>query len=132
MQYRIPGPAGIALAIIALLVTFGPVAREARAAGADTVILNVEGMWNEACEEYIADSLLGDLEGVREVHADHDNNMVTVEFDPAGTSAEQIAATIENCPSFDVIGSETHELNEELIKKSRRSCCAFGCRNRDA
>ena len=56
---------------------------------------------------------------------------MTVDFDPAETSAEQIAAAIEDCPSFDVTGSETHELDEELVKSSRRSCCRTGCRNRD-
>ena len=132
MQARIPGPAAIALAVVALLVTLGPLAREARGAGVDTVVLNVEGMWNEDCEEYIADSLLDDLDGVEQVRADYDDDTVAVDFDPATTSAEEIAAAIEDCPSFDVTGSETHELDEELIKKNRRSCCHSGCRYPDA
>ena len=99
----------------------------ARAAGSETVVLNVDGMSAEGCEEYISDSLLGDVEGVQQVYADYENDIVTVEFDPAETSAEQVAAAIEGCPSFDVTGSETHELDEELIKSSRRSCCHTGC-----
>ena len=57
---------------------------------------------------------------------------MTVEFDPGKTSAEEIAAAIEECPMFEVTGSETHELDEELIRESRRSCCRLGCRDRDA
>ena len=118
--------------VIALIITgSAAVVSEAVAAGSETVILNVEGMWDEGCEAYIADSLLGDIDGIQQVDADHDNHVVTVEFAPASTSAEEIAAAIENCPSFDVTGSETHELDEELIEENRSSCCQGGCRNRD-
>ncbi|MEE8137855.1 MAG: hypothetical protein V3T81_03145 [Thermoanaerobaculia bacterium] len=44
----------------------------------------------------------------------------------------QIAAAIEDCPSFDVSGSETHDLDEEIIRKSRRTCCSDCRRDRDA
>ena len=81
-------------------------------------------MSNASCEEYIVDSLLGDLDGIREVRADHESDAVTVDFDPAEVSAERIAAAIEACPSFDVTGSETHDLDEEIIRKNRRSCCS--------
>jgi copper chaperone CopZ len=131
MQDRILRSTRIALVIAALVVTSMPFPTGARAAGSETVSLNVEGMWAEGCEEYISDSLLGDIEGIQQVHADHENDVVTVEFDPAESSAEQIAAAIEDCPLFDVTGSETHELDEQLIKKNRRSCCHLGCRNRD-
>ncbi len=130
MQDRILSSTRIALVIATLVITSMPFATAAPAAGSETVILNVDGMWAEGCEEYISDSLLGDIEGVQQVHADHENDVVTVEFDPAETSAEQIAAAIEDCPSFDVTGSETHELDEELVESSRRSCCHTGCRNR--
>ncbi len=130
MQDRILSSTRIAPVIAALVIASMPFAG-AHAAGAETVILNVEGMWAEGCEEYISNSLLGDVEGIQQVHADHQNDIVTVEFDPAGTSPEQIAAAIEDCPSFEVTGSETHELDEELIEQNQRSCCRFGCRNRD-
>ncbi len=121
----------LALALAALLMTLAPGTRPAQAAGSETVILNVDSMWAEGCEEYIADSLLDDIDGVQEVHADHEADFVTVDFDPAEASAEEIAAAIENCPLFDVTGSETHELDEELIRKNRRLCCHGGCRDRD-
>ncbi len=98
----------------------------------ETLILNVSGMWNEGCEEYISHSLLSDLEGVHEVDVDHENDRVTVELDSSTTSAEEVAAAIENCPFFDVTGSDTHDLDDELIRESRRSCCRFGCRHERA
>ncbi|MEE8277329.1 MAG: heavy metal-associated domain-containing protein, partial [Thermoanaerobaculia bacterium] len=97
----------------------------AQGSGTETVILDVEGMCSESCEKYIGDSLLGHLDGIQEVHADHQNDVVTVEFDPVQVSAEQIAAAIEDCPSFDLTGSETHDLDEELVSKNRRSWCSY-------
>ena len=112
-----------------LLLTCATATADAGASGVETLVLNVDGMWEEECEEYISDSLLGDATGVRHVEADHDNGIVTVDFDPTGISAEEIAAAIENCPMFDVTGSDTHDLDEELIQQSRRSCCNDMCRN---
>ena len=132
MQSRLSSIARTALVlglIVAGLAAFAP---QAVAAGSETVILNVDGMWAEGCEEYIADSLLAGMEGIQRVNANHEQDFVSVDFDPAEASAEEIAAAIEDCPHFDVTGSETHELDEEQIKKSRRSCCHGGCRKTDA
>ena len=130
MKSRTLKASGITVFVTALLLTAVPVPLEAQSIASETIILNVEGMWNQDCEEYIADSLLGDIEGIQEVRADHESDSVSVDFDPARTSAEEIAVEIEDCPFFDVTGSETHELDEDLIEKSRSSCCNFGCRNR--
>ncbi len=131
MQFRISSLAKMSLVVALIITGSAAVVPEAVAAGSETLILNVDGMWAEGCEEYISDSLLGDIEGVQQVNANHEDDFVTVEFDPALASAEEIAAAIEDCPYFDVTGSETHELDEELIEKSRRSCCLGGCRERD-
>ena len=120
----------LVLAITVLVSALAFSAPGARAAGIESVILNVDGMWNENCEEYISDSLLGDIAGVGQVLADHEKNVVTVDFDPATSSAEEIAAAIEDCPYFDVTGSETHELDEALINENRRSCCDSDCPRR--
>ena len=61
MRSRKASSAAVGLA--ALLMILGPAAQPALAAGSESVILNVDGMWAEGCEEYIADSLLGDLDG---------------------------------------------------------------------
>jgi len=131
MHFRISSFARLSLVVVLIIIGSATVAPEAVAAGAETLILNVDGMWAEGCEEYISGSLLGDIEGVQQVNANHEDDSVTVEFDPALASAEEIAAAIEDCPHFDVTGSETHELNKDLIKRSRRSCCHGSCRDRD-
>ena len=119
--------ASFALVVAALLVSAADLARGQDSAS-ETVILAVDGMWNEGCEDYIADSLLGDLDGIQNVRADHENDIVSVDFDPAEVSPDEIAAAIENCPSFDVTDSETHALDEEILSKNRRSCCRYqGC-----
>ncbi|MFQ5525902.1 MAG: heavy-metal-associated domain-containing protein [Thermoanaerobaculia bacterium] len=131
MQFKVSSIAGSALILGLILGGSAAIVPEAVAAGSETVILNVDGMWAEGCEEYIADSLLADMKGIQEVSANHEQDFVSVDFDPAEVSAEQIAAAIEDCPHFDVTGSETHELDEELIEKSRRSRCHSGCQERE-
>ena len=132
MQFGILSIARAALILGLIVAGSAGFVPEAVAAGSETVILNVDGMWAEGCEDYIADSLLADMKGIQQVSANHEQDFVSVEFDPAEASAEEIAAAIEDCPHFDVTGSETHELDEELIEKSRRSCCHGSCRKTDA
>lgn len=132
MQTRLLSPAAVTAGLAALALVWAPLALQAQDSKTETIILRVDGMWEQGCEEYLSDSLLGDLAGVHDVHADHENDAVTVEFDPAEVSAERIVAAIEDCPSFDVTGSDTHVLDEGLIEENRRSCCKSACRHRDA
>ena len=93
----------------------------------DTVILNVEGMWNEGCEEYVEEGLLGDLDGISEVRADHESDQVTIRFNPDAVTPEQLAGAIENCQSYSVGGSDTHDLDLDQVKKSRNRWCLHSC-----
>ena len=89
----------------------------------ETVVLNVAGMWNEGCEEFVEEALLGDLDGISEVWADHQSDQVTIEFDPEEVTAEELAGAIENCPSYSVTGSDTHDLDLDKVKQSCSRWC---------
>jgi len=99
------------------------VATPAEAQDLETVVLNVRGMWAGICEWYVEGSLLDGLDGVLEAEADHEDDTVTVVFDPAEISPERLAAAIEDCPLFRVNGSETHDLDREEIRRLRRDRC---------
>lgn len=132
MQTKLLSPATVVAVFASLALVWAPLALQAQSSSTETIVLSVEGMWEEGCEDYLSDSLLGDLAGVHDVHADHENDAVTVDFDPAEVSAERIVAAIEDCPSFDVTGSATHVLDEGLIEENRRFCCNSACRHRGA
>lgn len=118
----------LTMAALALLPAAAP--EPAGAQTADTLILQVEGMWEEGCEQFVEEVLLRDLQGVGEIHADHESDVVTIDFDPARVSPERIAAAIEDCQHFDVVGSSTHALDQALIEESRRTRCNVDRRHR--
>ena len=93
----------------------------------ETVVLDVKGMWNEGCEEFVEEVLLGDLDGISEAWADHESDQVTIEFNPDEVSAEELAGAIENCPSYSVTGSDTHVLDLDAVKQSRNRWCHRYC-----
>ncbi len=95
------------------------VATPAKAQDLETVVLNVRGMWAGICEWYVEEFLLDGLDGVEKAEADHEDDTVTIVFDPAETSPERLAAAIEECPFFRVNGSETHDLDRAAPSTSR-------------
>ena len=112
------------LALIIVMIAF-----PASSQFIDTLVLNVEGVWNEDCTDYIAEVLLRGLDGIEGVDADHDANIVTVRFDPNETSADDIAAAINSCNYFEVTGSSSHSLDPQRLEDSgsrsgyKKNCC---------
>ena len=80
--------------LLVLAVFLAPL--PASAQGLETVVFNVSGLWAELCERYVEESLLDDIAGVETVDADHEADTVTVLFDPAELSPEELAAMIED------------------------------------
>jgi len=109
------------LLLLALSAASQPLAAEDR----ETVIFNVRGLWAEFCERYVEEALLGDLDGIETAEADHEADTVTVVFDPARLSPEELAAAIEDCPLMRVTDSETHELDRREIRRHRSCWCCF-------
>ncbi len=87
----------------------------------ETIVLNVEGMDEQRCEDAVG-SLLDGVPGVSWVTVDHETDRVTIEFDPGKATAEELAAAIDWCPSFEVTGSDTHSLDMERVKTLARDC----------
>ena len=114
------------LGVTLLLIALAP---PASSQFIDTLVLDVDGISNEGCSDYIDDVLLRDLDGIEGVQADHDTDIVTVRFDPNETSADDIAAAINSCHYFDVTGSSSHALDPQRLEDSanhsgyKRNCC---------
>ena len=104
--------------LLVLAVLLAPL--PASAQGLETVVFNVSGLWAELCERYVEESLLDGIAGVETVDADHEADTVTVLFDPAELSPEELAAMIEDCPFIRVRDSETHELDRDDIRSHKR------------
>lgn len=64
--------------------------------------LSVEGMSCEGCERNVVDAL-GALEGVAETTANHEDDRVRVEHDPAVVDADALGGAIEDA-GYDVVG----------------------------
>ena len=60
----------------------------------ETLVMNVNGIHCESCEERIARALRG-LGGVAQVSADHTTATVRLVFDPSRTSREAVRSAIE-------------------------------------
>ena len=128
MQTR---PMTVTVWTILVLVAAVPSATWAQEPPTDILVLEVDGMWNQKCENYVENNLLGDRDGVYDVVADHENDRVTVEFDPAQVSTAELAAAIVDCPMFDVTGSPTHSLDDEAIERFRQDCTCACERHKD-
>lgn len=111
----------LGVALIALLVITLPISAAWAQGGQDTIVLNVSGMTEQRCEDTVG-NLLDNVTGVRTFSSDHEADKITVQFDPSTVTAEQVAAAIERCPSFDVTGSETHVLDMAEVRELAESC----------
>ena len=60
----------------------------------ETLVMNVNGIHCESCEDRIARTLRG-LRGVAQVAADHATATVRVVFDPSRTSKDTVRSAIE-------------------------------------
>ena len=109
----------IALAVLGLLA-FSSAAQET----GETLVLEVDGMGGESCEDYIELTLLADIDGVRKSEADSESGIVEIQFDPELTSPDDLAEAVESCPSFEVRGSSTHQLAERSERRESRPCCS--------
>ena len=108
------------LGVTLLLIALAP---PASSQFIDTLVLDVEGVSNEAGTDYIDEILLICLDGIEGVEADDETDVVTVRFDPNETSADDIAEAINSCHYFDVTGSSSHALDPQRLEDSRSHSC---------
>ena len=113
----------VLISLIALIALVALVAQlpAQTSASEDTVIFDVSGMRDQGCEEYVTETLLGDIDGVRTATADAENGAVSVTFDSAITDPNALAEAIEKCQHLEVEGSTTHDLAERSSRQD--SCC---------
>ncbi|RYD72966.1 MAG: heavy-metal-associated domain-containing protein, partial [Verrucomicrobiaceae bacterium] len=92
----------IALAAITVtgLATASLHSEEAKEAKGATVTFKVKGMMCDSCEGAVRKAV-GKLEGIKGVLADSEKGTALVDYDPAKTSEEKIAAAI-NTTNFKV------------------------------
>ena len=88
-----------------------------------TLDLSVTGMTCGSCVRHVADALRG-VEGVGEASVDLQAGRATVQYDPAGATAEQLIQAVEEAGYQAAVAPAARETVLPIRGGSGCSCCA--------
>lgn len=101
-RFAFPSLLGLAVLLFPAPATGASEAGGAEKAGGRELRLVVEGMQSSACEIYLTETLLYEVDGVEEAEADHETGDVRVVFEGDEAMRERIVEAINGKSCFEV------------------------------